>query len=280
MRMTAASLIVFGLMGAASAARNASSEVGRWIGFGHQAEVTGDGSVTVMDLVPSTAAGELAHLDGTLSGLPAVQRTFTVSGAVTPGGQLHLNLRADGYTGFCDGSVRNLSGFTGETEPDAIGDINYRVTDTAGHVLRGHINMIHLYGGRAWADVAAPHFGQGSGAYLRARTNVAGHSAASVLTQQGSQMGGTLALGDYQFQMLGTGNAHGSLIFLCDGSVRQGDNHSLIGLLFTGGVAQPVAGDQQSVVGFFGVGSFGLLLPAVQKVRESALSFSFPVVGG
>jgi hypothetical protein len=85
---------------------------------------------------------------------------------------------------------------------------------------------------------------------------------------------GLLNVGAQQYAMVGTVNAPGSTIMMCDGSFQPsaGGPSFLIGLLFTGGVMPVGANMQPMFVGHYGVASFADLLPAVQRVRGGALS--------
>lgn len=291
--LAASLLVVLGVSQTAFAAREAADEVGRWVGFAAQAgqDLRPPNPCLLDIMTPGTSRpGSLA---GTLSLVPAVRDeagaplTLNFTGFVTPSGRLTLFLRGGGAVGFCDGSVRKIESFGQPGGQDDIGELNYRVRDASGRIFRGHVNMIHLYGGLLWAEMVVPSLGRGgAGSCLPAVQDelapascIIGGSVDPELNpgQEGSQVVGSLVLGDPQtndgqlFQMVGTINERGSLLMLGVFVKPPSPNRpALIGLLFTGAMGTFAAGPP-NVLGRYGTADFGVLLPAIQ--RESVLSF-------
>lgn len=281
--------ICLGLACSAFAAREAANEVGRWAGFEHS---TADpGPPVVLDLIANTDVSRFA-LRGTISGLPAVQFPVAVTGFVNPAGRLHLTLlNRDSNTeiGFCDGSVRPVENFGRGSGQDDLGSLEFTLRNANGGTIRGHMNLLHMFGGTNWMSSGfnwapiggLPHREQATGAFMPG-----GADAATRCSFFGEQMGGEtssafgggMLLPAVQFQMVGTSNARGGLIMLCDGSVRNGDQNALIGLLFTGAIPADST-NALDVVGHAGIGAFTQLLPAVQRVREAAMSFHWAAGG-
>ena len=259
---------------ASAAARNVTDEVGRWVGFAHQHGQFVAGAHVVLDLTASATAG---RLEGTISGLPAVQNSLRVLGSVTGGGIMRLTLSGDGITGFCDGSVNILRNYSKAGDPDVIGDFEYSVTfATSAAPVRGHVNLLHLYGGINWGDMQVMNLlGSSHGAFMTPRANEADGSVMKIDEQRGSLISGLIGLLNQPFDMVGTVNSHGSTIMMCDGSVRAGDTVGLIGLLFSGGATAPASGGPADLVGHYGSAAFGLLLPAVQRGRGGVMSFEY-----
>ena len=105
-------------------------------------------------------------------------------------------------------------------------------------------------------------------------------SVMKVSEQRGSFIGGMVGLSGNAFDMVGTSNGRGSTVMMCDGSVKTATGASaLIGLLFTGGATAPAAGGAPEVVGHWGAGPFAVFLPAVQRTRGGAMSFSYAAPG-
>lgn len=272
---TYAAVAAMFVLGQCAFAHNASTETGRWDGFAHQGGQLVAGAPVAMDLAPGTTGGPRA-LQGTISGLPAVQSTLNVAGMVTPSGILSLHVTTAGFTGTILGKVANLEGFTHDGDPSNIGDIDFSVNSAAGR-SRGHLNMIHLYGGANWATASAPGLlGSAQGAALVAEHSTAVVGATTVSSQTGSELVGTTTIGENQYAMVGTVSDDGSLIMMGDGSVRGNGNQppSIVGMLFAGGIALNLAGPAEAV-GHFHQGFFGTLLPAVQRERPGAMSLNW-----
>ncbi len=284
------SLLMLSLGGSAFAARDASQEVGQWQGFAHVGTTVGLPAVQ-MTLRGNPERGPFA-LQGTMVGLPAVQMPVAVEGRVTRAGTIGLVLRrlTDGVLiGFCDGSVRPVENFGRGSGQDDLGSLNFFLLDDTGMPVMGHMNMLHMFGGLDWQRAGLdwgrlgglPDLGQAEGAFMPPRGDMADRCSFFAMQNGGptsSALGGSVLLPAVQFQMVGTANGRGSVIFLCDGSVRTGDTNALIGLLFTGAV--PLGGGPPTMIGHFGVGGANELLPAVQKVREAAMSFRWAAHGG
>jgi hypothetical protein len=263
----------------ALATHPASHDVGRWNGFAHQAGQLVAGSPVTLDL--NLAATSTRVLQGTISGLPAVQMPLNVSGAVTNGGELVLVLTATGFTGTLEGKVANLAGFTHDGDPDNIGDFTFNIKGPTGKI-QGHLDMIHLYGGANWGTVVAPNLlGSAQGAALVGESSTAVDGATTVSGEVGSGLVGSVSIGGNQYAAVGTISDQGSLIFLGDGSVRPDPTKppSLVGLLFAGAVAMNLAGPAEAV-GHFHQGFFGTLLPAVQTIRPGAMSLNWQTTTG
>lgn len=269
-------LVVVALAPQAHAARETRWEVGRWLGFAHLNDQVVAGAPIVIDLALQEHATGGPTLKGTLKGIPHYeQRVFQVEGNVNVDGHIQLFLTSDGVTGGCDGSVRPILGFGNAEGHDDISWMAFEVHDTAHHVTTGKINLLHMYGLQEWAQVHARNLvGQGVGAFIGVGADVAGNTGLNVARQEGSSFYGGLNLVGYsEMQMVGTSNARGSIIYLCDGSVRIGDVNTLIGLLFTGGISPRLPEHPAvEIVGKYGMGRSELLLPAVQRIREAAMS--------
>jgi hypothetical protein len=280
-----ASLLLPGIAGRASAAHAPSNEVGRWDGFAHQSGDTGPGSRVGLNLLlPAVRTGEV-NLVGDLNGLPAVQRTLRVEGRVNGDGRLLIGLFAavqDRSTliGFCDGSVRPVQNFGQGSGQDDLGSLNYRLLNGDGKVLTGHMNLLHMQGGGVWDQAPAVLLPavQSQGGFLPAGGDRAGAASLTITDQNHTELIGLLDLGDTKLQIAGTVNGGGTVLMLGDGSVTPSpasDTHSLIGLLFTGGVTVQSQDTLRNttLIGNFGVGGFaGGLLPAVQGNRGGALT--------
>lgn len=269
-----------------------ANEVGRWLGFAHgPVNASTAQSKVVLDLaLGTTAAGPM--LQGVISGLPAVQMPLAVSGSVSRQGRLTLLLRRpdnQNLVGFCDGSVMPIGNFGPGSGQDDLGSLDFVLVSDTGGPITGHMNLLHLFGGAQWQMAGLdwsrfgglPGQGQSHGAFMGDGSDQAGLSSffgSQDGGQASSSFTGGVRVGSVELSMVGTVNGRGSLVMMCDGSVRTGDQNALIGLLFTGGVAPSPASTnlpQTDVVGKFGVAGFGELLPAVQKIREAAMSFSW-----
>jgi len=199
---------------------------------------------------------------------------------------------ANGNTvGFCDGSVMPILNFGQGSGQDDLGSLNFTLTNATGSASTGHMNLLHMYGGGDWQVAGInwgdrgglPSQGQSHGAFLAAGADSS--VATSFFGQQrggdtSSAFVGGLLLPAVQFQMVGTVNARGSIVMMGDGSVPGGTANALIGLLFTGALPAVQMPGNLDVVGLAGTGPFGLLLPAVQRAREAAMSFSWAVSNG
>src|SRR5579862_1993941 len=270
-RLTAAELLLFLGLASAACAHDASTEVGHWLGFAQSS--SGASSRVVLDLTAVTGSNPFA-LQGTISGLPAVQITFQVNGIVTPEGQLRLGLFLPGtaeMVGFCDGSVRPILNFGPGSGQDDLGSLNV-VLASASSGAGGHLNLLHMFGGAGWQMVGInwgdfgglPGFAQSTGAFMRPHLDVAGPASFSASQEGGatsSAFTGGVRLADFGLDMVGTANSRGTIVMMCDGSVTNGGSSSLIGLLFTGAMPAPVPGTVPTrvIVGNWGAAAFDQL---------------------
>ncbi|HTQ08535.1 MAG TPA: hypothetical protein VMI31_00545 [Fimbriimonadaceae bacterium] len=277
--------------GTAFAAHGPAQELGHWLGFAHGGSSSNTAAGVILDLQPAASATGF-NLSGTIA-LPAVQMPLSVKGLVTPFGFLYLTLQdANGNrVGFCDGSVMPIQNFGPGSGQDDLGSLDFTVTDATGAAVTGHMNLLHMYGGQNWQTAGInwgdrgglPADGQSHGAFLPAGADTG--VATSFFGRQlggdtSSAFAGGVSLPAVQFQMVGTVNARGSIVMMCDGSAPSGATSALIGLLFTGALPAVQNPGNLDISGLAGVASFGLLLPAVQKERGAAMSFSWGVSAG
>ena len=263
-------------------------EVGHWLGFKNPVPVG-----IVMDLVASPAISAGAF-HGTISGLPAVQNVLNVFGSVGSDGSIIIVLvdpSTGGRVGFCDGSVRPIGNFSPGSGQDDLGSLDFSVIDPTGARQNGHMNLLHMFGGLNWQHAGLDWSTIGfppdpcDGAFLRGGLDTAGGAELDAIQDtSGNAAGGPntnsaifgeMKLSLLPFEMVGTVNSRGSIVMMCDGSAR--DSSALIGLLFTGGVRAGVSPGFNHIVGTFGAGPFDTFLPAVQRSRDGAMSYSWLV---
>jgi prepilin-type processing-associated H-X9-DG protein len=229
-------------------------------------------------------AGATARtLTGKLTGLAGFD--VFVEFAVNADGHARMTFTdANGNNvGFCDGSVRQIDRFDGSgASQDMLGSFDGVLLLPA--VRQSfHLNLLHDFGGTSWTTSGLPGFaspGSAVGAVFPSRSD-------SSMPIRGTFSGpGTTSSFVGQLDdgtsntiiVVCTINKRGSLVMM-GGQVMTdpAGNVSLIGLLFTGGVAlngdgRPASGE---VVGRKAGGEFGsFLLPAVQK-RPDTVGFFF-----